>query len=46
MDRWTWMTLSLYVPAAAVAVVTLLARIPLSGLAFGPLGIAFQPVLR
>jgi hypothetical protein len=46
MDRWTWMALRLYAPAAAGAVVTVLALIPLSGLADGPLGLAFQPVLR
>lgn len=46
MERWIWMTLRLYAPAATVAVVTMLARIPLSGLADGLLGLAFQPVLR
>ena len=46
MDRWTWMTLRLYTPAAAVAVVTMLASVPLSRLAEGPLGLAFQPLLR
>lgn len=46
MDRWTWMAMRLYAPAAATAVVTALARIMLSGLAVGPFGLSFQPVLR
>lgn len=46
MDRWTWMTLRLYAPAAAVAAVTMLIRVPLSGLVGGLFGPAFQPFLH